>query len=206
MFHSSERLRFLSTISYPAIDIEEGRFTFITGESGCGKSSYLKILNRTIPVKDGLVEYKAKDINESDVLEYRKRVMLIPQEVFLFEESIEENFDTYYEMRGEKKLTKEEIIKYLRICCLEIPLTAQTSILSGGEKQRVFQAIYLSCKPEVILLDEPTAALDEATANELLSNVKDFCKDNSITAICVSHNEELTRKFADTQIKLGVRK
>ena len=75
--------------------------------------------------------------------------------------------------------------------------------LSGGERQRVFLAIFLSAMPKVLLLDEPTAALDEQTSETLLHNLKQFCSQNNISVVCVCHNGELVRQFADQEIRLG---
>lgn len=83
------------------------------------------------------------------------------------------------------------------------PLSANCATLSGGERQRVFLAIFLSAMPKVLLLDEPTAALDEQTSETLLYNLKQFCSQNNISVVCVCHNGELVRQFADQEIRLG---
>jgi putative ABC transport system ATP-binding protein len=72
--------------------------------------------------------------------------------------------------------------------------------MSGGEKQRAFTAICLSLMPKVLMLDEPTAALDEVNAENLLSNIKSFCAENDMTLIVVCHNLQLAKNFADNII------
>lgn len=195
-------LRFLDILAYPEINLAERSFSFLTGESGCGKSTYLRLLNATLLPSAGEILFCGQPIKSLPVLPYRRDVLLVPQEVFLFDGTIEDNFHSYCDARGKSRLTGGEMEDYLRICCAPFPLTAQCRTLSGGERQRVFLAVFLSCLPKVLLLDEPTAALDEKTSAELLSNVKQFCKEHGITALCVCHNSELVNRFADAVIRL----
>lgn len=205
ILHSSEQMQFKNIITYPEISFEENKFSFIAGESGCGKSTYLKILNRTVLPTSGNIFYKEKDISRLPVLNYRKEVLLVPQEVFLLDGTIEQNFEFYYDAREQQKPSESEMAKFLEICCAEFPITADCRKLSGGERQRVFLAIFLSFMPKVLLLDEPTAALDEKTSVTLLGNMKEFCGQEHITVICVCHNEGLIQQFADTIIRLGAK-
>lgn len=147
--------------------------------------------------------YRSKPLEDYPVLDYRKEVMLVPQQVFLFDGTIRENFDLFYDMREEKQPLDEDVQRFLSICCADFPLSANCATLSGGERQRVFLAIFLSAMPKVLLLDEPTAALDEQTSETLLHNLKQFCSQNNISVVCVCHNGELVRRFADQEIRLG---
>lgn len=204
LIKSLEGLQIFNSITYPSIEIKKNSFTFITGKSGCGKSSYLKILNRTlIPSNNCTFYYKDKNAYDIPVLSYRKVVMLIPQDVFLFESNIRDNFNHYYDARCETRLTDDEMLKFLHICCVDFDLNRDCKKLSGGEKQRVFLAIFLSCTPEVLLLDEPTSALDSKTSTKLMSNIKEFCRENKITVVCICHSHELIEKFSDFTIEIG---
>lgn len=203
IFYSEKGLTFENFIKYPEIKIEENSFTFITGKSGCGKSSYLKMLNFTALPSEGKIYYCGKDLREVSPIDYRREVMLVPQQVFLIDGNIRDNFDFYYEMRDMEPLTNVEISDFLKICCLDFPLTADCSVLSGGERQRVFLSIFISCNPKVLLLDEPTAALDEKTSNELFTSLKEYRRQRNITVVCVCHNLELAEKYGDSIIRLG---
>lgn len=203
IIESSEGMRFLDIITYPKIEIPENAFSFIVGTSGCGKSTYLRILNRTVLPSEGVLHYQGKNVEELPVIAYRKNVLLVPQEVFLFDGTIKENFDFYCDAREKIRLTEEEIVKFLHICCADFKVTDDCKNLSGGEKQRVFLAIFLSCIPRVLLLDEPTAALDEKTSFQLLANIKEFCVKEQITVICVCHNDQVVEKYSDFTIRMG---
>ncbi len=202
MLISANNVSFLDIINYPKIEIEENIFTFITGESGCGKSTLLKILNRVIIPKSGEIFYNGEDIYKKDVISHRKEIMLVSQEVFLLDKSIEENFKFYYESRNDVCISEEKMAEFLKICCIHMPLNTSCANLSGGEKQRVFLSICLSFSPKILLLDEPTSALDDKTSKQLMTNIKQFCFTNSISPISICHNDTLVQEFADKIIHL----
>ncbi len=197
----TNQLKYL-TINYPDITFSQGKFTFITGESGCGKSSLLKLLNMTALPVSGSVYFLGSALCDLDPITHRKKVLLASQEFFLFDNSIKENFRLYYEARDEQAPSDDIISEALHTCCIDFDINTICSTMSGGERQRVFLAICLSFKPSVILLDEPSSALDEKVAANLFSNIVSFCKQNSITPIAVCHTTEIVSKFADKVIKL----
>ncbi|WP_459129661.1 ABC transporter ATP-binding protein [Guggenheimella bovis] len=203
LFDSTAGLYAIDHIVYPKITIEDVPMTFLTGPSGSGKSTYLRLLNRTLLPKAGTILYRGEEISKFPVLDYRKEVLLVPQEVFLLEDSIEENFRFYYSARGDALPSKEIMEHFLALSKLDQPLTADCKVLSGGEKQRVFLAIFLSLKPKVLLFDEPTAALDEKTSFELFTMLKESLMESKTSAVVVSHNESLKEHFADRSIQLG---
>lgn len=203
IINSNPGLCFNGDIIYPEIKIQRNRFTFITGKSGCGKSTYLKMLNRMVLPNEGSIRYNGKEISEYPVLEYRRNVLLVPQEIFLLDATIRENFDFYYTSRGDKTISDEKIEEFLRICCLDFKAGDVCTRMSGGERQRVFLAIFLSMAVDVFLMDEPTAALDEKTSIELMQNFRKYCGENNITVVCISHSNKLVEVFADDIIKLG---
>jgi len=195
-------LCFNNMIIYKDMKISRGKVTFITGESGCGKSTLLKLFNGTLSQSAGKVYYKGKDTGKLDSIELRKKLSLISQNVFLFNATIKDNFAKFYEYRGEAVPSNEEITEFLNICCIPFPLDKDCSTMSGGEKQRVYIAIYLSFKPEVVMLDEPTSALDNKNTFAVIENILSFCKKNNSTVIIVSHDKELTEKFGENNITI----
>lgn len=198
----TSNLEFGNFITYPDILIPRHQVTFLCGASGCGKSSLLKLLNATVTPSKGDIFYQDRNIKEMDTITLRKEILLVSQAVYLFDESIEENFKRFYDYRDEAVISSVKMQEYLRICCVDFSLNTRCETMSGGEKQRVFMAIYLSFLPKVLMLDEPTSALDQATATVFLQNIKNFCREHQMTAVVISHDEKLTKLFADHVITL----
>jgi putative ABC transport system ATP-binding protein len=75
--------------------------------------------------------------------------------------------------------------------------------MSGGERQRVYIAIFLSFLPKVIMLDEPTSALDKENSTKVIQNIIAFCKEKGIVVIIVSHDNQIVEHFAENIITIG---
>jgi putative ABC transport system ATP-binding protein len=189
-------------IRYPNIKIAKGKTTFIHGPSGCGKSTLLKLINGTTSPDSGEIFYKGNNIENIDTIDLRREILLVAQSVFLFTGTIEENFKKYYEYRDRNLPTKETMEKFLKICSAEFPLETRCETMSGGERQRVYIAIFLSFMPDVLMLDEPTSALDNTSSDIMMSNIKNFTNDNEMTTIVVSHYLTLAEKYGDEIIAL----
>ncbi len=193
---------FQSMIRYPDIKIAKGKTTFIHGPSGCGKSTLLKLINGTTSPDSGKIFYKGNNIENIDTIDLRREILLVAQSVFLFTGTIEENFKKYYEYRDRDLPTKETMEKFLKICSAEFSLETRCETMSGGERQRVYISIFLSFMPDVLMLDEPTSALDNTSSDIMMSNIKNFSKDNEMTTIVVSHYLTLAEKYGDDIIVL----
>lgn len=198
----TENLRFLNMLSYKDIEIPRTGMTFIKGPSGAGKSSLLKLLNASASPSSGSIYYEGKELGSFDTVELRKEVILIGQSVYLFDESIEENFRLYYSYRDLPAPDEETMLRYLRLCEADFGLLKSCVSLSGGERQRVYIAICLSFLPKVLLLDEPTSALDLETARTLLKKLKEFGAEKEMTMIVVSHDDALAEEFSDHLVSI----
>jgi len=199
---SLSQVVFQSMIRYPDIKIPKGKTTFIHGPSGCGKSTLLKLINGTISPDSGEIVFNGNNIDDIDTIKLRRDILLVSQSVFLFSGTIEENFKKYYEYRDQETPSKEHMEKFLQICRAEFPLETRCETMSGGERQRVYIAIFLSFMPEVLMLDEPTSALDNTSSDIIMSNIKNFSDDNDMTTIVVSHYLPLAQKYGDNIIAL----
>lgn len=195
-----ENVDFKEILSYPNLEIQKNKVSLITGESGSGKSTLLKLLNASLSPSTGEITYKGEDLQEMDTLELRRKVILIGQNVYLFDGNIRENFHAYYEYRGLEPLEDEAMVKYLNICQANFPLESSSLTLSGGERQRVYIAICLSFHPEVLMMDEPTSALDQKTAIALMDSLVPFCNEQEITLVIVSHDESVMGTYADESL------
>lgn len=196
-------LNFINNIKYKDCTISSDKITFITGASGSGKSSLLKLISYNILPSSGTIFFNKKDIKEYAPFEYRRLVTLGLQEVFLFSGTIEENFYQYYDYRSQSRPTKDQIQQLLDTCVLNLPLSKDVSEMSGGERQRLYISIVMSFKPKFLLLDEPTSALDTENSFKVLENLINYSKEHSIGIIIVSHDSSLVLKYAEKIIDLG---
>ena len=96
ILYSDDQMTALGRIVYPEIKIERGSMTFLIGPSGCGKSTYLRLLNGTLLPDKGTVRYEGRPLASYDILSYRKKVLRVPQEPFLFAGTIKENFEVLW--------------------------------------------------------------------------------------------------------------
>ncbi len=202
LLFQASNLIYKSNLTYNDVKVQKGMINFIVGESGCGKSTFLKLLNQSINPISGELLYKGISIGTYDPIALRREVSLVSQDVFLFDESIIDNFKTFYSLR-QKTMPSLEYITYItELCCVNVPLGQNTSTLSGGERQRVYISIFLSLCPEIILLDEPTSALDEKNSHEMMINIINFCKAKSIEIVIVSHNKTIVDEFCENKIEI----
>lgn len=199
----TKELSFNGIINYNDIQIHRNKANFIVGKSGTGKSTLLKLFNGTLSPSSGNIIYSENNIDEMDIIKLRKEVLLISQSVYLFDTTIGENFRQFYDYRELSQPSEEEMKYFLDLCCVPFSLDKDCTTMSGGERQRIYIAIFLSFKPKVLMLDEPTSALDKQNSNNVMENIISYCKQNEITLIVVSHDGNITEKFADNIITIG---
>ncbi len=199
----TKNLCFKNLIKYNDVHIEQGKINFIVGESGCGKTTLLKLFNKTEDDFSGEIIYKEKPIQSYESIALRKELKLISQTAFLFPGTILNNFKLFFNYCDEKLLTEDEMLYYLRLCEANFSLNDICDTLSGGEKQRVFIAICFSLQSEVIMLDEPTSAMDFSLSCKVLENIITFAKTNDKTLIIISHDKTLLNRYAENIINLS---
>ena len=190
-------------IRYPDVAFEREGINIICVPSGCGKSTLLRLCNRTLVPATGHVRLDGRDIRDCDPLEVRHEILLAGQDVFLFDGSIADNFREFYALRDMSEPQQGGMRRFLDLCACELPVDSPCGTLSGGERQRVFLAICLSLVPRVLLLDEPTSALDAGTARRFMTNLRDFAAQHGMSVILVSHDRELTARFAGNLLELA---
>lgn len=194
---STENLAYGPVKISPDVSISRDKTTFLYGSSGCGKTTFARLMNATLSPDAGELYYNGVPYSDLEVLVLRKEIILVSQNVYLFDETIKDNFIKFHDYREDAPPSEAEITEYLELCCAEFPLDSPCQILSGGERHRIYIAICLSFMPKVLILDEPTSALDSKTAKKLLTNLKTFTKHNGITQIVISHDISLVKEFGE---------
>lgn len=199
----TKNLCFQDIIQYPDLRIPSDRVNFLVGRSGSGKSTLLRLFNGTLSPGSGSIFYRGTDLEDLNTIALRREVSLISQTVYLFDCSIRENFRQFYEYREEEMPSEATMRKFLDICCIATSLDKDCVTMSGGERQRVYMAVHLSFLPKVLMLDEPTSALDEENSRSVLKNMLEFCREQNISVVIVSHDHNLTDMYGENIINLG---
>ena len=179
--------------------IKEGKITTIMGANGCGKSTLIKLLNGIIFPSEGKYFYQGHEINEKALKNSQFAKWFHQQMGYVFQNadtqlfcgSVEEEITFGPVQMG---LSEAEIKKRtedcLRLFGLEKLRERPPYHLSGGEKRKVSLACILSLNPEVLILDEPLAGLDEKTQDMLVDFLQSFHKAGK-TLITITHNRQL---------------
>ncbi len=190
------------------IKIKSNHITALIGPSGCGKSTFLRTLNRMNDLYDARVEGKVLldgvDIYNSniDVTGLRKRVGMVFQKPNPFPMSVYDNIAYGPRIDGIKNKSQlDEIVETsLKEAALwdEIRDRLYKSALglSGGQQQRLCIARLLAVKPEVVLMDEPSSALDPVSTSKIEELIQDLKKDYTI--IIVTHNMQQAARVSDS--------
>ena len=178
-------------ISGVNFDVPSGGSIAIMGPTGCGKSTIAALLTRVWSCEDGMLFVDGKDINKIPLKVLREACAYVPQECFLFSDTIMENIRFY-----DKKITDEQVIDAaisanVHENIIKFPMGYKTVVgergmtLSGGQKQRIALARALVKKPKILILDDCMSALDSKTENQIIENLK--TKISECTAVIVTH-------------------
>lgn len=189
--------------------IPDGQFIGLIGHTGSGKSTLVQHLNGLLKPTSGSVYYNGADIHESDYnkKELRSKVGLVFQypEHQLFE--IDVFSDVCFGPKNlglEKKEVELRAYNALKQVGLEDEYFYQSPFdLSGGQKRRAAIAGVLAMKPEVLILDEPTAGLDPKGRDEILDQIAKLREETGMTVILVSHSMEDVAKYVDRIIVMN---
>jgi putative ABC transport system ATP-binding protein len=202
MLFAIRDLVFKDILEITKMDIPENKNTCIIGESGAGKSTVLKMLNKMYIPDKGNIHYKGRPIKDIDPVGLRREVVMISQSPLLFGDTIEENLQKGLIFSEKQTVNRDELNRTLNIVKLDKELEADAKELSGGEKQRLSLGRVLLMKPEVYLLDEPTSALDEETELEVMKNFIQAAGDHGGTVIMVTHSKNVAEQYGDEIIKI----
>ena len=184
--------------------IEKGQVISIIGPSGSGKSTFLRSLNFLETASSGTITFGNETfdlsrINKKDINRLRKNTTMVFQNYNLFKNktALENVIEGLLIV---KKMNRNEAtkigLKMLEKVGLKDKAEFYPNQLSGGQQQRVGIARAVAMSPEVILLDEPTSAIDPELIGEVLKVIKDMVKEN-MTMIIVTHEMQFAREISD---------
>lgn len=185
-----------SILSDISVHIEAGDFISIIGPSGSGKSTFLKLCSHLISPTGGSILYKGKDIHEYNPTEVRKSISYCFQTPYLFGDTVIENMHFPFSIRNVKLDTLRVNDLFSQFKMPADFLNKEVKNLSGGEKQRIALIRSLLFKPEILLLDEITSALDVDNA-EIVENVITSLNKEGVTILWITHNLEQSRRYAN---------
>jgi tungstate transport system ATP-binding protein len=187
------------------LELEAGRIYALTGPNGAGKTTLLQMLAFLDAPDTGTVEFAGKTViyTEKKLQPLRRRVMLVDQQPILFSMSVYRNVEFPLKLRGqavaERHAAVEEALR--KVDMLDFA-DVMGSCLSGGEIQRVALARALVCKPEVLLLDEPTSNVDKKHQPIIESMIHSARDKDKISVIFSTHSMQLVEKLADCRLNM----
>ncbi|MFH5832428.1 cell division ATP-binding protein FtsE [Halalkalibaculum sp. DA384] len=193
----------LENISY---SLENGEFNYLIGQTGAGKSSFLKLIYRDITPDSGTVRVADMEVNsldENKVPYLRRRLGIVFQDFQLLpDRTVYENVAFALEVTGQKpSFIKQRALEVLGMVGLSHKRKNMPGDLSGGEQQRVVIARALANEPRIMLADEPTGNLDpEASASimELLEQINN----RGMSVLMVTHDYDTVKQYPYRTLKL----
>ena len=189
------------------IQVDKGQIVSVIGPSGSGKSTLLRVIMGLLPPKSGEVKLDGNTVdygNKKNVKALRDRFAIVFQQFNLFQ-----NMDALRNVtiapvkirKRDARQAEEEAIELLGKVGLGDKLRAYPDELSGGQQQRVAIARALALKPEILLLDEVTSALDPELVNEVLDAIRILASDG-MTMMIVSHEMGFVREISTEVIMM----
>jgi peptide/nickel transport system ATP-binding protein len=203
----------LISVDEVTFDLEPGETIGIVGESGCGKSvtslSIMRLLGKNGYIKNGLVKMNGKELNKLTEAEMRQvrgnQISMIFQEpmtslnpVYTIGNQMMEGIKLHL-----KKSTKDakeyaiDMLKQVKIPRAEEVMNEYPHALSGGMRQRVMIAMALSCKPKLLIADEPTTALDVTIQAQILELMKELREESDTAIMLITHDLGVIAEMAD---------
>ncbi|MCK5661855.1 MAG: ATP-binding cassette domain-containing protein [Thiotrichaceae bacterium] len=181
-----------------SFSLKEGSFTYLAGASGVGKSTLLWTLARMYPLIAGELWFQGKSQNEIMVNRWRTNIALLPQSPIILPGTVADNLlyplQTFriQKERYEFLPKTEKLHKELDTVGLgDIPLEREAASLSGGQQSRIALIRLILTQPKIILADEPTTGVDQATSKLVLNRLHRFCEEGGAVLITSHVHAEL---------------
>ena len=171
------------------LDIARGETLTVVGPNGAGKSTLLLALAHLLKPARGDINFDGKSVAQWNDLEYRRKISFVFQAPLLMDMTVEQNVALGLKFRGvSKEESSQRAGSWIKAMGVESLSKRRAGELSGGEAQRVSLARAFVLEPELLLLDEPFAALDPPTRTKLLDDLAEILSEDHRTAVFVTHN------------------
>jgi putative ABC transport system ATP-binding protein len=186
------------------LGVREGETLVLLGPSGAGKSMLLRAVVRLTPITAGQVLLDGRHVEGLPPEELRRRVNLVPQDPAMLEGSVEENLRFGLDLAG---IVDREVPDRIAVALEDAGLDEgfldrRADRLSGGERRRVAIARAHALRPEVLILDEPTAALDPRTTRQVEEAIRRLKAAGRFTLVVVTHDVEQAKRLGDRTVLL----
>ena len=184
-----------SIIDHLSFDVQDGEFVSVIGASGCGKSTIFRLVNKLLLPASGEILVDGESIERK-----RNYCGYMPQQDLLFPwRTVRENLLLPMEIRGgySKMEMREKADAALESVGLKDWGDKMPKELSGGMRQRVMIAMALITRPEILIADEPTTALDVTVQKQVLDLIKKLQQDMGTSVILITHDLGVVRQYAD---------
>lgn len=178
-----------------SLDFPKGQIVIITGPSGSGKTTFLSLIGALRTVHDGSLKVMDKELvgmSNANLVNVRRGIGFIFQAHNLFESlTATQNVEMAVELMGNFSSKREQAIAILEQVGLGHRANYKPNSLSGGQKQRVAIARALVNQPQLILADEPTAALDKESSRNVVNLLQSLAKEKGCTILMVTHDNRI---------------
>ncbi len=195
-------VKFRDIIDIPQLHIAKGKITSLTGASGSGKTTVLKMLNKMLSPTQGSILFNGQSLEQIDSVSHRRRIAMLSQVPTMFEGDIRENLIAGLKFQKKEIPADDVLSDMLARVRLNKELGNPVQTLSGGEIQRLALGRVLLLDPEVYLLDEPSSALDEATAEAVIEMISAYARSEDKTLVMVTHLKATAQRFSDEIIEV----
>src|SRR5699024_4796406 len=195
-----EKIKVNEIIAIDDLKLADKAVTCVLGQSGSGKSTLRRLLNNLNRPDKGEMLYQGQSLEEIDQITLRRKITMDSQTPVIFEGTIRDNLLIGLQFSEQDSVSDEVLKQILNRISLHKELNMDAADLSGGEQQRLALARVLLLDAEVFLLDEPSSALDDTTANNVIQTfVEQITKDGN-TIIMVTHDKKLADLVADYMV------